>query len=43
MASANGQYFFLLNIEIKINDIEVMPIDCEVNIHKQFKGQNQSV
>ena len=43
MASANGQYFFLLNIEIKINDIVVMPIDCEVNIHKQFKGQNQSV
>ena len=20
-----------------------MPIDCEVNIHKQFRGQNQSV
>ena len=34
---------FLLNIEIKIDDIVVMPIDCEVNIHKQFKGQNQSV
>ena len=34
---------FLLNIEIKINDIVVMPIDFEVNIHQQFNGQNQSV
>ena len=34
---------FLLNIEIKINDILVMPIDFEVNIHKKINEQNQSV
>ena len=34
---------FLLNIEIKINDIVVMLIDFEVNIHKQINEQNQSV